>query len=201
MNPTGVETVTVPRIKKELLRIYFVLLPQSDKMELHSHFKLYVLVRYITNKFGLKSQSKLQGMCFTRFTSLGSKPRAPRFRTRNTGIVQSRVQTRVLNLTNLNFIENQGISDLFSPLSPRLFFFEFIDSTYLLEPFRVFDLPNVAWVCFCTWTSRTLKLLETCSNRSDVWELTIEIQIWMTLMRGKFVIWTTEHRIHKPQII
>ena len=79
MNPTGVETVTVPRIKKELLRIYFVLLPQSDKMELHSHFKLYVLVRYITNKFGLKSQSKLQGMCFTRFTSLGSKPRAHDF--------------------------------------------------------------------------------------------------------------------------
>ena len=99
MNPTGVETVTVPRIKKELLRIYFVLLPPSDKIELHSHFKLYVLVRYITNKFGLKSQSKLQGMCFTRFTSPGSKPRAPRFRTRNAGIVQSRVQTRVLNLT------------------------------------------------------------------------------------------------------
>lgn len=122
MNPTGVETITVPRIKKELLRIYFVLLPPSDKMELHSHFKLYVLVRYITNKFGLKSQSKLQGMCFTRFTSPGSKPRAPRFRTRNAGIVQSRVQTRVLNLTGLNFIENQGISDLFSPLSPRLFF-------------------------------------------------------------------------------
>ena len=55
MNPTGVETVTVPRIKKELLRIYLVLLLPSDKMELHYHFKLHVLVRYLTSKFGLKS--------------------------------------------------------------------------------------------------------------------------------------------------
>lgn len=85
MNPTGVETVTVPRIKKELLRIYFVLLLPSDKMELHYHFKLHVLVRYLTSKFGLKSQSRLRGMCFTRFTAFGSKPRAPRFRTKNTG--------------------------------------------------------------------------------------------------------------------
>lgn len=182
MNPTGVETVTVPRIKKELLRIYFVLLPPSDKMELHSHFKLYVLVRYITNKFGLKSQSKLQGMCFTRFTSPGSKPRAPRFRTRNAGIVQSRVQTRVLNLTG--HWKPRDIGSIFPSLT-SIIFFEFIDSTYLLEPFRVFDLPNEAWVCFCTRTSRTLKLLETCSNCSDVWELTIEIQIWMDVNERK----------------
>lgn len=42
---------------------------------------------------------------------------------------------------------------------------------YLLKPLWLFNLLDETWVCFCTGTSCTLELLETCSYCTDIRKL------------------------------